>query len=87
MASGADTHTHTHTHADTRTKTISRNQARAWFKKVFLCGKTLVEEIFSYDDSSPEQCRGNCTLWITFDRHLLQMTDKTVLEHGEELSN
>lgn len=52
-------------------------------KKVFLYGKTLVEEIFSDDDSSPEQCCGNRTLWITFDRHILQMTDKTVLEHRE----
>ena len=56
-------------------------------KKVFLCDKTLVEEIFSDDDSCPEQCHGNLTLWITFDRHILQMTDKAALEHGEELSD
>ena len=31
MASGADTHTHTHAHICT--EVISRNQARAWFKK------------------------------------------------------
>ena len=55
-------------------------------KKVYLSGKTLVEEIISDDDTYPEQCHSNHTLWITFDRHVLQMTDKTVLEQ-EELSD
>ena len=53
-------------------------------KKIFLSGKAVVEEIISDNDTCPEQCD---TLWITFDRHILQMTDKAVLEHGEELSN
>ena len=56
-------------------------------KKVFLSGKTVVEEILSDDDTCPEQCGGNRKLCITFDRHILQMTDKAVLEHGEELSD
>ena len=56
-------------------------------KKVFLSGKTVVEEILLDDDTCPEQCGGNRTLCITFDRHILQMIDKAVLEHGEELSD
>ena len=49
-------------------------------KKVYLSGKTLVEEIISDDDTYLEQCHSNPTLWITFDRHILPMTDKAVLE-------
>ena len=50
---GTHTHTHTHKHTDVFTKTISRNQARAWFKKsqryyheehlyVFVCAGTAL---------------------------------------------
>ena len=52
-----------------------------------MSGKAAVEEILSDDDTFPEQYGGNHTLWITFDRYILQMTDKAVLEHGEELSD
>ena len=52
-----------------------------------MSGKVAVEEILSDDDTFPEQYGGNHTLWITFDRYILQMTDKAVLEHGEELGD
>ena len=46
-------------------------------------GEALVEEILSDDDTCPHQCTSNNTLWITFNRHILQMTDKAELESGE----
>ena len=55
-------------------------------KKVYLSGKTLVEESVSDDDTYPGQFHSNHTLWITFDRHILQMTVKAVLEQ-EKLSD
>ena len=39
---------HTHTHTDVRTGTISRNQARAWFKKrveINHCNKKLGNKV------------------------------------------
>jgi len=56
-------------------------------KIILFSGKSLVAEILSDDDTCPEQCTSNNALWITFDRHILQMTDKAVLECGEELSD
>ena len=56
-------------------------------KRIILCDETFIDEIFSEDDSCPKQCHSDLTLWITFDRHILQMSDKAVLEHGEELSD
>ena len=48
-----------------------------------MSGKTLVEKIISDDDTYLEQGHSNPTLWIMFDRHILSMTDKAVLEQAE----
>ena len=45
-------------------------------KRIILCDETFIEEIFFENDS--QQCHSDLTLWITFDRHILQMTDKAV---------
>ena len=70
------------------TSTSRSNLVReqSYDKMVYLSGKTLVEEIISDDNTYLEQCHSNPTLWITFDRHILSMTDKEVLEQ-EELSD
>ena len=51
-----------------------------------MSGKTLVEEIISDDNTYLEHYHSNPTPWITFDRHILLITDKAVLE-PEELSD
>ena len=70
-----------------RSNFVSDQLSRKNDKKVFLSGKAAVEKILSDDDTFPQQYGGNHTLWITFDRYILQMTDKAVLDHGEELSD
>ena len=55
-------------------------------QKVYLSGKTLGKKIISDVDTYLKQCLENPTLWITFDRHIIPMTDKAVLAR-EELSD
>ena len=73
---------------DTSTELLSKSdhitdQSSKKSKRIILCDETFIEEIFSEDDSCPKKCHSDLTLWITFDRHILQMTDKVVLENGE----
>ena len=73
---------------DASTELLSRSdhvtdQSSEKSKRIILWDETFIEKIFTEDNSCPEQCHSDLTLWITFDWHILQMTDKAVLEHEE----